>query len=230
MISNSEFISRVVGGLKAITKDAHVSYRYILSIGRAKAKKIIGQKLSDMRLNKDDSLITKIECVKMEKVSYKDCGIVEFKLCKNLMRSCCKVPELMYSTYGPAIYSISSVDGSKVYTYMTPNQYAREQKLKYRRPGNYYYIEDGYLYLPDSKVELLDISILTMDKSETYKLSNCTEEKGCTSKLDYDFICPDRHLDTVTMDTINEVANFYRTTPEDENPNMDTHQKTKTTI
>ena len=230
MESNSSFVSRVVNGLKAVTKDSHISQRYILSIGVDKAKKIIGQKLSEMRLTKEDGIFTPIDCVKMEKVNYKDCGVVEFRLCKNLVRSCRKLPDIMYSRFGPVFSYVMSIDGSKVYTYRDLNQYNRSQKLKYKKGGDYFYMKDGYLYIPDSKVELVDVSVLMLDPSDAYTLSNCTTEKGCTPKIDYNFICPDRHLDVVVQNTINEIANFYRTSVKDENPNLDSNQKTKTTV
>lgn len=230
MESKSSFVSRVVNGLKAITKDDHISQRYILSIGVDKAKKIIGQKLSEMRLTKEDIIFTTIECVKMERITYKDCGVVEFKTCDKLVRSCKKIPELMYSRFGPVVLSMTSIDGSKTYTYRDINQYNRSKKLKYRRGGDYFYMKDGHVLIPDSKVELVDMTVLTLDDSEAYQLSACTDEKGCRPKMEHDFICPDRHLDTVVQDTINEIANFYRTSVADENPNMDSNQKSKTVV
>ena len=37
MITNGEFVSRVVNGIHALDKDSHVSRRWILNIGRTKA-------------------------------------------------------------------------------------------------------------------------------------------------------------------------------------------------
>ncbi len=103
------------------------------------------------------------------------------------------------------------------------------KKRKYRRKESaYYYIKDGYLYLPDSKNELVDLSMIVLDKDEAEKVSECSPSNNCKSKLDSEFVCPDRFLDVVVRDTIQEVGSFYRTSVKDENPNMDENQKTQT--
>jgi hypothetical protein len=43
MITNGEFVSRVVNGLKALTKDTHVSARYIAHVGKVKANKYLDE-------------------------------------------------------------------------------------------------------------------------------------------------------------------------------------------
>ena len=42
MITNGEFVSRVVNGIHALDKDSHVSRRWILNIGRTKAESYTG--------------------------------------------------------------------------------------------------------------------------------------------------------------------------------------------
>ncbi len=68
MITNGEFVSRVVNGLKALTKDSHISARYIAHIGKIKAKFLMGQKLDEMTLFKEDGLITTVPCFRFYKV------------------------------------------------------------------------------------------------------------------------------------------------------------------
>ena len=43
MITNGEFVSRVVNGIHALDKDSHVSRRWILNIGRTKAESYTAQ-------------------------------------------------------------------------------------------------------------------------------------------------------------------------------------------
>lgn len=229
MITNAEFVSRVVNGLKALSKDTHISARYIAHIGKVKAKFLMSQKLDEMTLFKEDGIISSVPCFRLKRIKSKDCGIVEFNLCDNIMKSCEKIPEGLFGKNGSSIISILNVDGSKEYNYITPRKYADLKKRKYRsKNSGYYYIQDGYLFLPDSKNELVDITMILLDKDEAEAVSECSNKVNCKSKLESEFVCPDRFLDLVVRDTIQEIGNFYRSSVADENPNMDVNQKTKT--
>ena len=193
----------------------------------------MGQKNDEMTLFKEDNLISNIPCFRLKRVKTKDCGIVEFKLCDKLMKSCEKLPEGLSGKNGGGIFSVLNVDGSINYRYITPRRFSDIKKRKYRTGKvGYFYVQDGYLYLPDSENELVDVAMIVIDKDEADCVSECTDsegaESGCNSKLDLDFICPDKFLDLVIKDTIQEMANFYRTSVVDENPNLDENQKTKT--
>lgn len=233
MVTNGEFVSRVVNGLKSLTKDSHVSSRYIVNIGKTKARYLMSQKLDELSLFKEEGIITSIKCFRLKRIKSRDCGIVEFDLCDNLMKSCEKIPEGLFGKIGPSILSVLSVDGSIDYRYITPRRYSDIKKRKYRKSkAGLYYIEDGHLYLPDSKNELVDIVMITSDKDEAECVSECSgdskSEIACKSKLDTEFVCPDRFLELVISQTIQEVGSFYRTSIEDENPNLDSNQKSKT--
>lgn len=235
MVSNKEFVSRVTNGGKFLSKDTHISGRYILSIGRVKSKFFLSQKLDELSLTREEGIKTSIECFPMKRIKSRDCGIVAFKLCESIMKSCNKLPEGIYGKVGSGIISVSSIDGRARYDFTTPTQWARdaEREDEYKiGPNRKFYIKDGYILTPGSKNELLDIVMITTDKFAAAKLSGCGTSSSTDSDTcgawDSDFVCPDRFLDLVIKDTISEVANFYRTSQPDENPNMDEHQKTKT--
>lgn len=233
MATNGEIISRIANGLKALSKDSHISGRYIINIAKTKAKFLMSQKWDEMSLNKEDDLIKSVPCFRLKRIKSKDCGIVEFRLCDKLMKSCEKLPEVLSGKKGPSILSVMSIDGSLTYRYITPRQYSDIKRRKYKSGSQgYFYIKDEYLYLPDSLNEIVDLELITTDKDEADCVSECTEsgdiETGCKSKLESEFVCPDRFLDLVIKDTIQEIATFYRTSQEDENPNLDEYQKTKT--
>ena len=233
MTSNGEIISRIANGLKALVKDSHISGRYIIGVARTKAKFLMGQKNDEMTLFKEDALISNIPCVRLKRVKTKDCDIVEFRLCDKLMKSCEKLPEGISGKNGAGIFSVINIDGSVNYRYITPRRFTDVKKRKYRTgKAGYFYIMDGYVYLPDSENELVDIAMIVIDKDEADCISECTDsegaESGCNSKLDLEFVCPDRFLDLVVKDTIQEMANFYRTSVSDENPNLDENQKSQT--
>lgn len=229
MRTNKEFVSRIINDLKANTKDGRISRRHVLHIGKQKAGFLIAQKWDEMTLGKEEDLITHIDCLEFESLDVKRCDIFEFRRCDSLMRSTKKIPELVFGKNGPAILQITTVDGQGDYDYITPREYNRLQSRKYViRDSKYFYVKDGHLYLPNSTTELLDISIITLDKKKSEDCSTCGgKDKGskCKSIWDYEFVCPDRFYDIVVRDTLQELASVWRTSLKDEKPNMNENEK-----
>lgn len=231
MITNNEFVSRVVNNLKGLSKDAHISKRFILSTGRTKSKFLMSQKLDELTMFREEDCITTIPCFELERIDYKSCDIFEFRLCDKLMRSKHKLPEGFFGKNGAGIVSVTPVDEHTRYNFISPNQYIDLKKRKYARDTTkYFYVKDGYLYLPDSTVEVVDIRMFTIYRDQALSLCACNPEHKCKSAWDQEFICPDRFLDLIIKDTLTELGSIYRTSLEDANPNLDVNQKTQTEV
>jgi len=229
-MKNKDFVARAVNGIKALSKDAHISKRYVLSIGRAKAKFLMSQKWDEFSLFREDSLISPVRCFRLEKQDIISCDIVEFRRCKDLMKSVNKLPETISGKIGAGIISVASIDGTINYDYATPNGIRNKSLRRFGDKVNqdFYYIRDGYVYLPNSTNELIDLDMLALDEAEVSAVSECSTCDECISAWDNNFICPDRFLDLVLRETIQEIASIYRTSVADENPNLDENQKSKT--
>lgn len=230
MRTNAEFVARVIGGLKGLTKDGHVSRRYILNIGKDKAQYLISQKLDEMTLFKEDGIISTLRCFQMEQIEALECCVVDFRHCKNVMKSVHKIPKTLFGKNGSGIIDVLSIDETFYFNYKTPRELINQLKRKYViSEGRFYSLSDGYLYLPDSEIELLNLRVISLDKWELdEKSSCCNDEVKCKSRWDYEFVCPDRFYDLAVSQTIQEVAQFYRTSIEDTNPNLDENSKSKT--
>ena len=240
-MTNAEFTSRVINGLKAVNIDEHISRRYILGIGQNKAKFYISQKLLDKSLFKEDNLFKTIGCFELKNEDRIKCGIYEFARCNSLMKSFHKIPNLVYSRYGASIISITSIDGSIRFTPITLKALSlnkdRVNASKFNK--NYYYIQDGFLYLPDSEIEMVRVTYIPFDASGVEKVSNCKHVSSfedmdkdmvaCMSIWDHTFMCPDKLSEQVVTETINEVFNTKKI-PTDENPNGDSNIKSSTTV
>jgi hypothetical protein len=188
----------------------------------------MAQKLDELTMFKEEGIITTIPCFRLHRVPFKECDIFEFNLCQHVMKSESKLPEGLFGKNGSGIISVTNVDEMVEYKYITPNDFRRLKNRKYARDTTRYYtIKDGYIYLPDSTNELLELRMITLDKKEAEKVSSCIE-CDCRSIWEHDFVCPDRFLDLVAKDTLNELATIFRTTPEDENPNLNVNEKTGT--
>lgn len=230
MITNSEFVSRIVNSIKALSKDGHISRRFILGIGAMKAKFLMSQKLDELTMFKEEGVFTHIPCFELSSVDVKKCDIFEFRVCDRIMKSDKKLPEGVFGKNGPGIIRLTNVDGSVNYDYIQPRKFSELKKRKYTRDtSKYYYVKDGYLYLPNSSNEIVEITMLATKGWEVLEVSSCSGGDSCKSFWEYDFVCPDRFLDLVVKDTLQEVASIYARSVEDSNPNMDPNSKGKTT-
>jgi hypothetical protein len=226
-MTNGEVVARTISGVKAITKDDRISKRYVLGILRSKTITYISQKLADRTLYREDNLYRPITCFEMKKEDMVKCKIVEFRKCKHLMKSRQKLPAMIFSKYGSSLLLVTSIDGEKEFDYISLQNFTNRSRREFGSVGNKYLIKNGYLYLPDSDVEAVSLSILTIDEKEAVE-AECDCKNKCTSVWDYSFICPDKLLEPIMAETINEVASTWRKIPTDENPDMDSNIKSKT--
>lgn len=233
MIKNKEFVTRVINDCGAITKDQHISARWILFTGRQIASTYMAQRLGEGLLFKDMNLTTNINCLKMKEVKSVDCCFVEFGLCRTLMRSEEKVPGLLYSRNGSSVVMVSNADNTMVFHPTTLKEYQNSKNRRYgNTKKNVYYLDDGYIWIPDIHIELINARVITLLRREATALSSChcEEQEQCVSEWDYDFICPDSILEAVVKGVVQEVVSTRIQIPEDANPNMDINQKTQTTV
>lgn len=228
MITNGEFVSRVINDLNSLNKDSHISRRWILNIGRTKAESYVAQKWDDGHLLEDANLVTHVSCVKMIEVDKIDCCDAVFELCGVLMRSEERLPGMIYSTFGPLVVSVSNVDNTRFYRYSNIRAYRNQQKRRYAdKARKFYYVHDGYLYIPDERIEIVNVAFFTMKRREALRLSMCKPDDDCRSEWEYDFIYPVKLIENIVSETIRE-ASMKIQIPTDENPNMDSNQKSQT--
>lgn len=229
-VTNGEFVSRIINGLNAVNKDDHISRRYILRIGQNKAKFYIAQKLLDKSLFRETNLFKTIECFRLNSEETIKCGIHEFMRCDSLMKSKKKIPGLVYNRLGASIISITSLNGETIFLPTTLKGFlnAKNRKSVQKLKIKYYYIQDNYLYLPDSEIEYVTITYIPFDESEVEECSNCDGEEssaGCKSIWDYNFTVPDKLSEQVITETIQEVSTIKKVVS-DQLPNLDQNQKT----
>lgn len=224
---NKELVSNIINNLKLLNKDDHISRRYILNTAKAEAVTLVAQKFLDKSIFREDNIFQTIQCLEMEKIDTIKCGIYEFEKCDNLVKSKNKLPKLLYSRYGNSIIEVSSVDGSIIFLPTTLSDFKLlKKRMVTNRSKNikYYYVQDGYLYLPDSELEYVNVTLVTLEGKDVDDLSTCKECDSCKSVWDYEFICPDKLLSVVINETFKKVS-MVRQVVEDSLPNLDPLQK-----
>lgn len=219
-MTNKEAVSRVLNSLRLLTKDSHISRRFVLRTLRGISKPLIAQKILDRSLQYDYNLYTELKCFEFERVNSVDCDIVSFRRCDILMKSTKKLPELVHSRVGASIKSVTSVDGIYNFTLLDVGQYQRNKKRKYSLEDEVYVYSapDGHLYIPDVEILAVNVQLISMKPEEVEECSACKKEQ-CKSNWDAEFICPDRLEETVFRDSIQIVAATTGSIIKDSNPN-----------
>lgn len=228
-MTNGEFVSTVVNSIRALNKDEHISRRYILSRGREKAKLYFSQKLSDGTLFKETGLFKTDPCVKLKEVDSSECTGYDFSSCKTIMKSEKKFEGLVYSRFVSSIVRVTTVDGSTEFIRSTKYRESFSSSLRGGRPKKdepfVYYEEGGYIYLPNTEIEAISVTYITLEEDSAELNSDCEDCDNCKSLWDYTFTSSDRFAEAITSETISEVAGIWRRVQSDENPDMDSNIK-----
>lgn len=143
------------------------------------------------------------------------------------MKSERQIPNLIFNRLGSSIVSVTSLNGETTFNPITLKAYqlSKTRTTSKLFKKHYYYLQDGYLFIPDSEVEYVTITYIPFDESDTDGASNCTETScGCKSIWDYQFMVPDKLSEQVIQETIKEVS-LRRQVQVDENPNLNSNEK-----
>jgi hypothetical protein len=157
----------------------------------------------------------------MHEVSANECNI-SFP-CNTIMKSVKKLPEPFLSNFGSLI-QVFNLDRSLDYKEVTPTMYKNISNQQFKpRKTKYFWIEDDYLYVPNSEAEVLIVLGLFTNQQDVNNF-NSEKDNACGSILDSEFPCPDYLLGTVQELTTAKVMNRFRV-PEDEDSNLNSNKK-----
>lgn len=212
-----ELCSDIQSELKANNIDDRYSYRFLISRMKDKIKNFIKQD-ADKRtlLRLADVWLT------FPEVDLKEELLINFNVdipdARTIMKSKKKIPKTFETNYGNLV-RVFSLDGYNEYRLINRINYRDILNLEYRdKRVKYAWIEDDYLFIPDSNVEKVILSGLPVNPEEI----NCTK---CSLPLDTVLPFPGYLIDIVKKDIIQEILGVERY-PVDENPNLNTNIKT----
>ena len=230
MATYNEIVSRLELDLNSLSKDSRIPRRYILKTFKDTAEFFISQKLYDKSLFREMDMYKWIRCIKFKSENYISCGKIAFERCNSLMKSVKKVPKILSSKFGYAVLLITNIDNSKKYNIISMNDYInmanRPNFNKFK--GKYIIFDaDGYLYIPDSSIKLLNMLVITLDeKSEEF--GECDKEcNDCINYWDMNIDIPAKLNELIYNETFNKLVRRLNI-PKDENDDLDNFQKSKT--
>lgn len=209
-LSYNSIVSRIQQTLNSLTKDTYIPRRYILSVFKAKAESFMAQKFHDKSLFRETSLYEWIDCVCMEEVPPRKCG-VELKKCDTVMRSKHELPGMIWSRYGPSLITVTTIDGDKDYEIISHSYYSdiRNSPNFDKFKGNYAIVyPDNRLYIPDNTVRKVNVLIYSLDEKKN-TLSECGSADNsvdCTNYWDTTIELSSKLSEAIFQETLREIS------------------------
>lgn len=191
MTTIGESISRVRNVLKAVKEDPFMTDRFIYSIVIKYAKMLIRRQDNENKIIMYTSLfkdLTYVELIDVDKVTASCSGIQSNCTIKRTKE---RIPKVMEGSLGPIIRAVMSLDQSKILTPTYPTIFtniANSTNFKYNKTL-YYWIADGYIYIPNVQWDACRIQALFDDDISFY---NCPEDGApCSLAQERDLPIPD---------------------------------------
>lgn len=215
----NECISRIRNTVKAVKSDAFLTDRYIYSLVLKHGYSIASQHIqAGIYRYAVFTRIPYIELEDVDKIPNVCNNIVPIYSNCTIKRSKGKIPKPMRLSDGVVIRSVASLDYSKKYFYIHPDDYERMMNLttmkRWNKMGYYYVDEHNYLYLfNEENNNAVTIEGMFTDYSEYI---SCDNENKCVSATEFNMPFSDELISLIENNVLNELMIIYKI-PQDVN-------------
>lgn len=202
--------------------DSRLSYRHIYNVALSVRSLLISQKANKKQKISSWSYVT-LPCVELVKANPQDCPCLPNIGCE-MLRSKYKLPKPLLNLDDHLIQSVSTVDGSVIYSETTweGKKFSKGNKYTGNKPG--YWIRDEYLYL-EQKIgpKVVSVTGLFFDPDARELFTTfCGEEADCTSIFDMEFPIDDDLLEPLVRLVYEELINMFSSSqPDTQNDGQD---------
>lgn len=224
-MTQGEIVSLINQSFNTVNKDMFIPRRFILSTFKNIAKSLVAIQADRKQLYRLSKMFTVLNCVELKSVDIISCPIVEFRTCRSLMKTKKPLPDMIETKIGPVIILVQNLDGTKIFYQKSALEMSNQNKRRgaEKFEGGYYYVINNDIYIPDSEIEVVKITLLTLD--DNTECDSCSEGQ-CKSYWDKELIIPDKLLMVAIQQTIQQISMRFQI-PKDENPDLDSNIKSQ---
>ena len=193
--------------------DERLSSRYIIQVALRKRARILKQEQEKKKLH-DRFSRQRIHCIELIEADKHECACLPIKSSCKIRRTKEKVP----SPIKDYLSSVTSIDGSIVYSPTTFQNYEEHRRLKPLREKPKYYVANEYVYIiNDDDKQYISIEGVFEDplEAETISCSNAVDEQECYDALAQEFSISPELVDSVVVLTLEEIISTYSKGQED---------------
>ncbi len=217
-----EAISDISDGLKALNVDDKFAFRFLANKLQGKIDTFIKQDAEGRTIFNINEIWKPLPCIKLETATYDTCSEF-YEYCDIVKKSKKKIPPVFTGRYGNFI-KILSLNSSKEFKVIKSFQYKDIKNREFfNKLDKYCWIEEGYLFIPDSEIEeVRGLGLFKDSLSAEYFNGHCDE---CYKPLDAEILVPDYILEIAKTAVVAELFQSKRA-PVDEKPNLNSLEKT----
>ena len=217
-----EVVSTLKNLIKAVKQDSFLTDRFVYNLFLKNAKFLIRRVDSQNKMMKFNPVYQALNFVELEEIDKIEAKSTGIKCDCTIMRTKCKLPNLMEGYWGGLIRSVTSIDGSEEFqpTYATTFlNIANQKNFKYNNT-KYYWFLDGHLYFPNIDWEAVRVEALFEDDVTDWEC-NCI---NCIQKQDQPLYIPEYLHSDIEKMVMNDLG-FMLKVPSD--PIEDNNSLTK---
>lgn len=216
-----QILSELATDIKSINVDDRTSFRYLHSKFLGKIQYFLRLESKSREILKDPNVWKTISCVDLIDVNNNSCGYIDS--CNTLKRSKVALPETLVTNSGPVI-KVFTIDGRTELSVTKAQEFTDYSNREYASKRLAFWIEDKYLYIPNTTIEAVKVMLIPKDESEV-DAANGSTTTGCTSALDATISYPDYLITLAKQEVLKEISSVYKQITEDERGDNNTNNK-----
>lgn len=204
--------------------DTRLSSRHIYS-KLVTARSFLLKRELDRRKLLSSRSIEHIECIPLEVASKYQCGFTVPQNC-SVLKTKCEIPKPINSNFGDYITSVSTIDGTYIFSESSWERVRYHQANKYTGNNPVYYFKNNYLFLyVHSNTDFNDLKFVTIagvfEDSLGFKCSpRCVDlADDCESYSEKDFIVEDHLIEPIVKMAVEELLGVFNQSAEDRENN-----------
>lgn len=215
-------ISDINNELASVDLDSRFSFRFIASKLRGRIETILRQDSTDRNILTINEIWKPLHCIALQDADSQTCSSY-YEYCDCLKKSTKKIPSVYTGKFGNFI-KIMVVDRSIEFKQIKPFEYKDIKKREFRsKKIQYFWIEEGYLYIPDCTIEEVIGYGIFKDSQEADYFNG--DIGPCYLPLDSTLLIPDYILDVAKQAVVSELAQINKRLVQDNNPNLNSNEK-----
>lgn len=216
-----DIVSDLATDARSKNLDDKISFRYLANKFRDKFSIFLRQEARSREIFKHTGIWRPINCIELQDVATTTCGNIGN--CYALKRSIKQIPDVYSTNYG-ILLKILTIDGLKEFHQLSQafdyNDYVTRE---YGISKEAYWIENKYIYIPNTTVEVVKGLVIPKDPIATDKLNGSCSI--CTSPLDAELNYPEYLITLAKQEVMRDIDGGYKRVVEDERPNDNTNSK-----
>lgn len=215
-----DIVSELATDNKAVNGDDQISFRFLAQKFTSKLEYFIRLEARSREFAKTQDLWRPVNKVELVDVPVASCRFIDH--CNNLKRSLNPIPEAISTNYG-LLLKVLTIDGRTEFKSINSESYKDYVLREFGTADKAYYLENKYLYIPNTTIEFVKLLIIPKNICSVDKENGVISK--CASALDCYVNYPDYLITLAKQECLKEISGIYKRTIEDEKADDNTNIK-----